>query len=105
MRQVGVLAAAARIGLAEERSRLAEDHANAKRLAEGLGVDPSGVETNIVFVDAKDASRVAAALRERGVLAVPASQTALRFVTHADVGLRDVECAIKAFHAVMLDTK
>jgi threonine aldolase len=105
MRQVGVLAAAARVALAEERSRLAAHHATAQRLAVGLGVDPSGVQTNILFVDTRDAAGAAAALRDRGVLAVPASRTTLRFVTHADVGPRDVERAIEAFHAVKLDTK
>jgi threonine aldolase len=99
LRQVGVLAAAARVALAEERARLAEDHANARRLAEGLGVDPAAVETNILMVETKDAARASAALRGRGVLALPASRTALRFVTHADVGQRDVERAIDAFHA------
>jgi len=99
MRQVGVLAAAARVALAEERGRLHEDHDNARRLAEGLGVDPAVVETNIVLVETSDAGRAMAALRDRGVLALPASRTALRFVTHADVGKRDVERAIDAFHA------
>lgn len=99
MRQVGVLAAAARVALAEERARLAEDHENAKKLAEGLGVDPALVETNILMAETKDAARAMALLRERGVLALPASRTALRFVTHADVGRSDVERAIEAFHA------
>jgi threonine aldolase len=98
MRQVGVLAAAARVALAEERRRLADDHANAKRLAEGLGVDPAGVDTNILLVETPDAARTSAALRARGVLALPASATALRFVTHADVGRSDVDRAIEAFH-------
>lgn len=99
MRQVGILAAAARVALADERSRLAEDHVNARRLAEGLGVDPATVETNILLAQTKDAARSMALLRDRGVLALPASRTALRFVTHADVGPRDVEKAIHAFHA------
>ncbi len=99
MRQVGVLAAAARVALAEERNRLVEDHANAHRLADGLGLDPSLVETNILLVETPDAGRAMAALRARGVLVLPASATALRFVTHADVGAGDVERAIEAFHA------
>jgi threonine aldolase len=98
MRQVGVLAAAARVALAEERHRLALDHANAKRLAEGLGVDPGAVDTNILIVETKDLARTSAALRARQVLALPASPTALRFVTHADVGAGDVQRAIDAFH-------
>ncbi|APR87933.1 Low-specificity L-threonine aldolase [Minicystis rosea] len=101
MRQVGVLAAAARVALAEERSRLAEDHANCRRLAEGLGVDPAGVETNILLVETPDATRTTAALRDRGVLALPAGPTAMRFVTHADVGPSDVEKAIEGFHAAV----
>lgn len=99
MRQVGVLAAAARVALSEERARLGEDHANARKLAEGFGVDPASVETNILMVETGDAARAMTALRERGVLALPASRTALRFVTHADVDRRDVERAIEAFHA------
>jgi threonine aldolase len=98
MRQVGVLAAAARVALAEERHRLVEDHANARRLAEGLGLDPATVDTNILLVETPDPARTSAALRARGVLALPASPTALRFVTHADVGPSDVEKAIDAFH-------
>jgi threonine aldolase len=105
MRQVGILAAAARVALAEERPRLAEDHENARRLAEGLGVDPSTVETNILLVETPDAARTTAALRDRGVWALPASPTALRFVTHGDVGHRDVEKAIEAFHVAVAGGK
>jgi threonine aldolase len=97
MRQVGVLAAAARVAVRDERGRLAEDHARARRLAEGLGLDPATVDTNIVLVPVADASRAAASLRASGVLAMPAGPAALRFVTHADTGDADVARAVAAF--------
>ncbi len=63
MRQAGFVAAAARYGLQHNVERLADDHANAKFLAEGLAeidgveIDPSTVETNIVIFDVADADR------------------------------------------------
>ncbi len=86
MRQVGILAAAARVALADERHRLVDDHASARRLAEGLGVDPREVETTSCSSTRRTRGAPRPALRERGVLALPASPTAIRFVTHADVG-------------------
>ncbi|MGZ4143466.1 MAG: threonine aldolase family protein, partial [Actinomycetota bacterium] len=70
MRQVGVICAAARVALETGVERLAEDHANAKRLAEGIAevwpgsIDPAGVETNILYLDTgdRDAEQLAAAL-------------------------------------------
>ena len=73
MRQVGVLAAAALVAL-ENRERLHEDHANARRLAsglsdEGLRIDLESVETNIVVIDTEDAASLTRRLKEQGVLA------------------------------------
>ena len=95
MRQAGVIAAAALVALEEERSRLPEDHARAKKLAEGLAgirgirIDPADVETNILmfFLEGEwgDSARVVAKLRSRGVLAGAAGPTSIRMVTHADV--------------------
>lgn len=111
MRQAGVLAAAALLALTDERARLPEDHARAKRLAEGLGdvrgvsIDPRSVETNIL-IPRLDPSRLGsgaacvARLRERGVFAVPVGEDAVRLVTHADVGDADVERAIAAFRSL-----
>src|SRR5579875_1118202 len=65
MRQVGILAAAARYALAHNVERLAEDHARAARLAKELGGAPT--ETNIVVLHVSDAASVAAKAREDGV--------------------------------------
>src|SRR4051812_2939162 len=61
MRQVGVLAAAGQHALDHHVERLADDHANARLLADACGVDPAGVDTNIVVVDVPDAPAVVAA--------------------------------------------
>lgn len=105
MRQAGVIGAAALVALEEERSRLVEDHARARRLAEGLAqiqgvtVDPATVETNILIVGVLDSSAALARLRDAGVLAGAAGPTTIRLVTHADVGDEDVERALRAFEA------
>jgi threonine aldolase len=98
MRQSGVLAAAALHALDHHVARLAEDHANAKRLAEGLqglpGVTIAAPQTNIVFVDlAPDKpADIVARLAARGVLATGLYR--LRLVTHLDVSREDIERAI-----------
>jgi threonine aldolase len=98
MRQAGVLAAAALYALDHHVERLADDHAHARRLAEGLqglpGVSVTMPQSNIVFVDlaADKPSDVPARLRERGVLATGLYK--LRLVTHLDVGVDDIQRAI-----------
>lgn len=98
MRQTGVLAAAALHALDHHVQRLAEDHANARRLAEGLqglpGVSVAMPQTNIVFVDiapGKPADMVER-LRDRGVLATGLHR--LRLVTHLDVSRAQVDHAV-----------
>jgi threonine aldolase len=61
MRQVGILAAAGLYALERNVERLADDHDRAKRIAEALGNDPAGVDTNIVVLHVPDAAAVAAA--------------------------------------------
>jgi len=108
MRQVGVIAAAARVALDTGVDRLAEDHANAKRLAEGIAevwpsaVDPAQVETNIVYLDTADreAASVAASLEERGIRVGAMGARRIRCVTHRDVDAAGIERAIEAFRAV-----
>jgi threonine aldolase len=101
MRQVGVLAAAALLAL-ENRARLVEDHARAKRLANaiaglpGIRLDPAAVETNIVIFDVTDAPSFIARLKDRGVLAAGVSRTAVRLVTHLDVDDAGIDRAIDA---------
>ena len=95
MRQVGVLAAACLIALEETPKRLAEDHCNAKFLAEGLGripgiqVDPAKVATNITIFDVSGTgvapAEISARLRQRGVLINAINERQMRAVTHYDV--------------------
>jgi threonine aldolase len=103
MRQSGMLAAAATYALDHHVERLAQDHALARRLAEGLsgidGVQVEAPQTNIVFVDLAGAARERSAglipfLAEQGVLVTGLYR--LRFVTHLDVDAAGVERAIAA---------
>jgi threonine aldolase len=98
MRQAGVLAAAALHALEHHVDRLADDHANARRLAEGLaglpGVTVQAPHTNILFVDLapEKAAGVVGRLRGAGVLCTGLYR--LRFVTHLDVSASDIDRAI-----------
>jgi len=93
MRQVGVLAAAGLYALDHHLERLADDHAHAALLAEACGVDPSGVDTNIVVVEVADAAATVAAAREAGVLVGAVGPRTIRLVTHLDVSRSDAEKA------------
>lgn len=99
MRQVGVLAAAGRYAFEHHVERLADDHANATRLAEGLrgveGLTVHAPDTNIVWVDVAEllSGRLVAALAERQVLATGGKR--VRFVTHLDVSSAQVDRAVK----------
>ena len=105
MRQSGVLAAAALYALDHHVARLADDHANARRLAEGLqglaGVSVALPQTNIVFVDLapERAPGVTERLQARGVLASVVYK--LRLVTHLDVTASDVERAILVLREIL----
>ena len=105
MRQAGVLAAAALYALDHHVERLADDHANARALAEGLqglqGVTVQPPQTNILFVDlAPDkAPGVVDRLRAAGVLCTGLYR--LRFVTHLDVSAADVQRAIPILRATL----
>ena len=100
LRQVGLLAAAADHALTYHVARLADDHALAKRLAEGLaalpGVTVTPPQTNIVFAQVSDGRGGALLdhLKSRGVLAT--GLIGLRFVTHLDVDAAGVDHAIAA---------
>lgn len=100
MRQAGILAAAALHALEYHVDRLAEDHANARRLADGLaglpGVSVEAPDSNIVFVDvaAGRAAGLLEHLKARGVLATGLYR--LRFVTHLDVDAAGVDRAVAA---------
>jgi len=109
MRQVGVLAAAGLIALDKMVDRLAEDHANARTLAEGLaelpGVrcDLSRVQTNLVYFDL-DTMRAPAftdACAKRGLLSDSIGPSRMRFVTHYGIDSEDVQTALKVCEAVL----
>jgi threonine aldolase len=98
------MAAAGLIALDEGPGRLAEDHANARRLAEGVAaivpgcLDPAAVETNIVFADVVSATGRplagwVAALAAEGVLVTPLAGR-VRMLTHVDITVRDVDAAL-----------
>jgi threonine aldolase len=99
MRQAGVLAAAGLFALDHHLARLAEDHANAARLAAGLAALGLALEappeTNIVIFTVADDVAFLARARERGVLLSRAGPGRLRAVTHLDVTARDVDEAVE----------
>jgi threonine aldolase len=106
MRQSGLLAAAASYALDQQVDRLAEDHALARRLAEGLagieGVRAEPLDTNILFVDLVGPARERSGelvpyLAQQGVLATGLYR--LRFVTHLDVDAAGVDRAVAAIRS------
>jgi len=113
MRQAGVFAAAGIVALNEMVDRLAEDHALAKRLAEGLAdipgiaIDPAVVETNILFFDLMSQRlspvQLAARLRERGIVVAASSSPRIRLVTHYGIDSADVERTLLAFEHILGD--
>ncbi|MFH0981061.1 MAG: GntG family PLP-dependent aldolase [Planctomycetota bacterium] len=106
MRQAGILAAAAIYALDHNIGRLADDHRNAKRLAQalarmhGLSVDVEAVETNILYVDVDPALGTAADFARRlesaGVRVLATGPQRFRAVTHLDVSAEDTGRAIDA---------
>lgn len=104
MRQAGIIAAAGIFALQHNVARLAEDHANAKRLAEGLAqikgivLDPNLVVTNIVIFDVKETGQtpdqLAQLLEAEGVSFSVIGPTTLRGVTHLDVKREDIDQAL-----------
>lgn len=104
MRQAGIFAAAGLVALDTMVDRLAEDHANARRLAillaeAGLELDPppEEVESNILFAEIPaalmDAEAFVGRLREEGIVVNPPRARRIRLITHHDVSAEDVERA------------
>jgi threonine aldolase len=110
MRQAGLIAAPAIVGLRDPYPGHARDHALAQRLAQGLKcldsslVDPARVQTNIVNCMvtrfARDAGKINGQLARRGVLA-NSKGSKIRFVTHAQVDESNVDAALHAFASVL----
>jgi len=102
MRQAGIVASAGIYALDHHVERLAEDHDNARLLAdglagvEGLTIDPGTVETNIVIFEVEDAPALEAALLERGIDIGAVDRRLMRAVTHLDVDRSGIERALAA---------
>jgi threonine aldolase len=115
MRQAGVVAAAGLLALEKSPARLHEDHANAKRLAEGLAeipglqIDPKKVRTNIVIFDCSKTGKTAVelcdAVHAHGVWAQDTALHSVRVVTHCDVDRAGVERALTVFKEVVAKTQ
>lgn len=103
MRQVGILAAAGLIALEKMPRRLAEDHQNARLLADllseapSLDLEPARVQTNILMVGISrtgfNSERLSLLLKESGVLISPVDSGNIRLVTHNDVDRKQVQKA------------
>ncbi len=115
MRQAGILAAAGLHALDHHVDRLADDHANARHLAEGLAklpgvvVDPASVATNMVYIDVAgtgmDAPTIVARLKERDVVMGDFSRHSIRAVTHLDVDRAGIDRAVEMFRAVVANAE
>jgi threonine aldolase len=111
MRQAGVLAAAGIVALDAMVDRLAMDHANLKKLAEGLAsvpgleLDPRRFRTNIVYFDVVkpglDAAQLTAAMQAEGVRVLAAGPRTIRAVTHYEVHPEDIDYTLNILKNIM----
>ena len=111
MRQAGVIAAAGLIALEKSPSRLHEDHANARFLADGiarirgLSVSLAGVRTNIVIFSCEQSGMTAAELCEKlrphGIWALDTDRFLVRFVTHCDISRAGIERTLRTLQGVV----
>lgn len=114
MRQSGIIAAACDYALDHHVARLADDHASAKRLAEGLAalpgisIDVAGVETNLVYIDVAgtglDAGVFVRELQARGVRMTEMGTSNVRAVTHLDVDEPSIDRAVRIVRALCEET-
>lgn len=108
MRQAGYLAAAALYAVEHHIDRLRDDHEKAKAFAASVGrtagfhIDPTEVQTNMVFIDiagtGKSQAEVLETLASRGIRMTPERQSSIRAVMHMEVSRRQVETAAEAIH-------
>jgi threonine aldolase len=107
MRQAGIVAAAGLYALDHHVERLAEDHANARVLADGLAsvpgveLDADRVETNIVIFEVDDAFALVGALHDAGIEVTPLGPTRVRMVTHLDVDRAGCERAVSVIRETL----
>ena len=113
MRQAGIIAAPGLVALDKMVSRLAEDHVNARRLAEGIAeieglrIDLSRVKTNIIYFDVINENtgveQIMAGLEKRGIKALPTGPDRFRMVTHYGINEQDIERTIAALKEIMAE--
>lgn len=111
MRQAGIIAAPGIVALDKMIARLAEDHRNARRLAEGiaaipgLSIDVSRVVTNIIYFDIEtdriNAEQLRTALENKGIRALNTGPTRFRVVTHYGIEGEDIDTTIAALSMIM----
>ena len=111
MRQAGVLAAAGIVALNEMVDRLADDHANARKLADGLAeipglsIDPALIKTDIVYFEVKrddmTVAELVKRLEDQGVRMLPVGPGRIRAVTHYHITPDDIDYALGAFLRVL----
>jgi len=111
MRQAGVLAAAGIVALNEMVDRLADDHANARKLADGLAempglsIDPSLIKTDIVYFEViredLTVQDLIKRLDEQGVRMLPVGPGRIRAVTHYHITSEDIDYALGVFSKMM----
>ena len=111
MRQSGIIAAAGITALEQMVGRLAEDHANARRLAEGiariagLSIEPGRIQTNIVYFDLASkrftAEKLVTRLDNRGIKVLRVGPTRFRAVTHYGIGADDIDLTLAVLDEAM----
>ena len=111
MRQAGILAAAGIVALNEMVERLADDHANARKLAEGLAaikglsIAPELINSNIVFFKITRADltpqELTRRLKDEGVLVGPKEPDQIRAVTHYQISSNDIDYALNIIRKVL----
>ena len=111
MRQAGVLAAAGIVALNEMVDRLAEDHANAKKLAAGLSeipdlsIDPTRIHTNIIYFGVERENLASAEFTQQvdaaGVRMLPMGPQKVRAVTHYHITSEDIDQALSVISKIM----
>ena len=111
MRQVGIIAAGAMYAVEHNIERMAEDHRNARALAEavaelpGISVDIDSVQTNIVVMEVEKAKYIAQQitdeLKKHNILILAIGPDKLRAVTHLDVSEEGIRTAVEVFHKIL----
>lgn len=111
MRQSGIIAAAGIIALEQMVDRIAEDHANAKRLAEGitritgLSIEPEKVQTNIIYFNLVSrqltVEKLLTQLNNKGIKILQVAPTRLRAVTHYGISAEDIDLTLTALGQTM----